>query len=301
MGVFLLGDLDKGLYLQPGCVAHGGNLHRHRGKIQQRHLDDARDHRRGQAGHNGHGSAYLDHDERTLKAGGDLAAIHPHLRQLLQRRSLTGGQKAVERTGGHHALPLQVCQMQRPPVGKGRVWVHQHMVPQREQGRKGDIPVAGVLGGVEEADIQLPGAQLFQRAAVVLRHNVYAGVGKLVLELGQNAGKGAVIEQLPQPDGQVGAVGVLNILRLLQRLPAKAGHLHHVQIKGLPGSGQLGAAGGALEQVQPGLLFQRVDLVGDGGLGGEQPLGGGAEIQLFCYGNKALQLVNRHRTTPLLV
>lgn len=78
-----------------------------------------------------------------------------------------------------------------------------------------------MLGGVEKADIQLPGAQLFQRAAVVLRHNVHAGVGKLVLELGQNAGKGAVIEQLPQPDGQVGAVGVLNILRLLQRLPAK--------------------------------------------------------------------------------
>ena len=122
-----------------------------------------------------------------------------------------------------------------------------------------------------------------------------------MLELGQNAGKGAVIEQLPQPDGQVGAVGVLNILRLLQRLPAKAGHLHHVQIKGLPGGGQLGAAGGALEQVQPGLLFQRVDLVGDGRLGGEQPLGCCAEIQLLCYGNKALQLVNRHRTAPLLV
>ena len=191
--------------------------------------------------------------------------------------------------------------MQRPPVGKGRVGVHQHMVAQGEQGRKGDVPVAGVLGGVEEADIQLPGAQLFQWAAVVLRHNVHAGVGKLVLELGQNAGKGAVIEQLPQPDGQAGAVGVLNIQRLLQRLPPKAGHLHHVQIKGLPGSGQLGAAGGALEQVQPGLLFQRIDLVGDGGLGGEQPLGGGAEIQLLCYGNKALQLVNRHRTAPLLV
>ena len=44
-----------------------------------------------------------------------------------------------------------------------------------------------------------------------------------------------------------------------------------------------------------------VDLVGDGGLGGEQPLGGSAEIQLLCYGNKALQLVNRHRTAPLLV
>ena len=105
MGVFLLGDLDKGLYLQPGCVAHGGDLHRHRGKIQQRHLDDARDHRRGKAGHDRHGGAHLDHDQRTLKAGGDLAAIHPHLRQLLQRRPLTGGQKAVECAGGHHALP----------------------------------------------------------------------------------------------------------------------------------------------------------------------------------------------------
>ena len=175
------------------------------------------------------------------------------------------------------------------------------MVAQGEQGCKGDVPVAGVLGGVEEADVQLPGAQLLQRAAVVLRHNVHTGVGELVLELGQNAGKGAVIEQLPQPYRQAGAVGVLNILRLFQCLPPKAGHLHHVQIKGLPGSGQLGAAGGALEQVQPGLLFQRVDLVGDGGLGGEQPLGGGAEIQLLCYGNKALQLVNRHRTALLLV
>ena len=121
-----------------------------------------------------------------------------------------------------------------------------------------------------------------------------------MLELGKNAGKSAVVEQLPQTHRQAGAVGFLNILRLFQRLPAKAGHLHHVQIKGLPGGGQLGAAGGALKQVQPGLLFQRVDLVGDGGLGGEQPLGGGAEIQLLCYGNKALQLVNRHRTARLL-
>ena len=190
--------------------------------------------------------------------------------------------------------------MQRPPVGKGRVGVHQHMIAQCEQGRKGDIPVAGVLGGVEKADVQLPGAQLFQRAAVVLRHNVHAGVGELVLKLGKNAGKSAVVEQLPQTHRQAGAVGFLNILRLFQRLPAKAGHLHHVQIKGLPGGGQLGTAGGALKQVQPGLLFQRVDLVGDGGLGGEQPLGGGAEIQLLCYGNKALQLVNRHRTARLL-
>ena len=38
-----LGDLDEGLDLQPGGVAHGGDLHRHRGVVQQGYLGDAGD------------------------------------------------------------------------------------------------------------------------------------------------------------------------------------------------------------------------------------------------------------------
>ena len=38
-----LGDLDEGLDLQPGDVAHGGDLHRHRGVVQQGYLGAAGD------------------------------------------------------------------------------------------------------------------------------------------------------------------------------------------------------------------------------------------------------------------
>ena len=168
---------------------------------------------------------------------------------------------------------------------------------QGEQGRKGDIPVAGMLSSVKKADIQLAGPQFLQRAAVALGDHFHLGVGVLPLVLCQDAGKGAVIKELPQPHHQMGPVCSLDILGLFQGLAAKTGHLHHVQVKGLAGGGELGAPGGAVEQVEPRLLFQGVDLVGDGRLGGEQPLGRCAEIQLLCYGNKALQLVNGHRNS----
>ena len=38
-----LGDIDEGLDLQPGDVAHGGDLHRHRGVVQQGYLGAAGD------------------------------------------------------------------------------------------------------------------------------------------------------------------------------------------------------------------------------------------------------------------
>ena len=155
-----------------------------------------------------------------------------------------------------------------------------------------------MLSGVKKADIQLAGPQFLQRAAVALGDHFHLGVGVLPLVLCQDAGKGAVIKELPQPHHQMGPVCSLDILGLFQGLAAKTGHLHHVQVKGLAGGGELGAPGGAVEQVEPRLLFQGVDLVGDGRLGGEQPLGRCAEIQLLCYGNKALQLVNSHRNSP---
>ena len=155
-----------------------------------------------------------------------------------------------------------------------------------------------MLSGVKKADIQLAGPQFLQRAAVALGDHFHLGIGVLPLVLCQDAGKGTVIKELPQPHHQMGPVCSLDILGLFQGLAAKTGHLHHVQVKGLAGGGELGAPGGAVEQVEPRLLFQGVDLVGDGWLGGEQPLGRCAEIQFLCYGNKALQLVNRHRNSP---
>ncbi len=99
--------------------------------------------------------------------------------------------------------------------------------------------------------------------------------------------KGAVIEQLPQPDGQVGSGRRPEYPAPFQRLPPKAGHLHHVQIKGLPPAAvSLVRRVVRSEQAQPGLLFQRIDLVGDGGLVVNSRSAAGAEIQLLCYGNK---------------
>ena len=72
-------------------------------------------------------------------------------------------------------------------------------------------------------------------------------------------------------------------------------------VKRLAGRCEPRLSRGALEQRRLQLAFQFFDLPAQGRLGDEQALGGGAEIQLLSYGNKALQLVNRHRTARLLV
>ena len=56
-----------------GGVAHGGDLHRHRGVVQQGYLGDSGDLRICQTGHDGHDYTHLDEDQRSLKAGGGLA------------------------------------------------------------------------------------------------------------------------------------------------------------------------------------------------------------------------------------
>ena len=114
-------DLDKGLHLQPGGMTHGGDLDHYRGIVQQGDLYHAWDHCVGQTGNDGHGRAHLDHDQCPLKTGTDLAAIHPDLSQLLQRRSLACGQKTVKGAGGDHALSFQVGQMQSTSLSKGGV------------------------------------------------------------------------------------------------------------------------------------------------------------------------------------
>ena len=254
--VFPLGDLDKRLHLQPGRVAHGSDLHRHRGVIQQRHLGDARDHCIVQTGHDGHGGAHGDHDQSPLKAGGDLAAIHPPPGPAPPGKgALAGRKEAVKDSGGHHALALQVRQVQGLAVCQGAVGVHKHIIGQGEQGRKGRHPGRWNARWRKKTDIQLAGPQFLQRAAVALGDHFHLGIGVLPLVLCQDAGKGAVIKELPQPHHQMGPVCSLDILGLFQGLAAKTGHLHHVQVKGLAGGGELGAPGGAVEQVEPRLLF----------------------------------------------
>lgn len=297
-GVLLFGDLDKGLDLQPGGMAHGGDLHHHRRVIQQGDFHHAGDHRACQTGHDGNRRAQLDHDERPLKAGGNFAQVHPHVRQLLQRGALTGREKAVHRAGVDHALAFQVFEMKGFPLRQGAVGIHQHMIPQGKQGAERDVRVLGVLRSIKEADVQLARAELLQGAAVVLGDDVHVGVGILVLELGHDPRKGGVVEQLAQPHHQMGAVRRLDVLDLFHRLAVETEHLDHIQIEGLARCREPGAAGGPLKEFEPGLLFQGADLVGDGGLGGEQPVGRRAEIQLFRHRNKALQLVNCHRNPP---
>jgi hypothetical protein len=54
----------------------------------------------------------------------------------------------------------------------------------------------------------------------------------------------------------------------------------------------------ALEQARAVLLFQLLDLEGDGRLGHEQGIGGAGKAQMFGYGMKNLQAPVSHGNSP---
>ena len=89
-----------------------------------------------------------------------------------------------------------------------------------------------MFGSIKKSYVYLTGTQLLQRPAVILRNNVYAGVGVFVLKLCHDVGKRAVIKQLPQPHNNVGTVGILDVLCFFQGLTAKTCHLHHKNVWG---------------------------------------------------------------------
>lgn len=152
------------------------------------------------------------------------------------------------------------------------------------QNRKGHI--IGPLFALLPESVGIPPVQLHPSLGILLLKPPH--------QLGQEMPAGAV--QIA--DLQNGGAGVL---RLVHPLPGPLLQVQHplgVLQKEFPGPGQGDAAGGAMQQLDPQILFQGGDLVGDGGLGQIELLGRLGEIAVPGYRQEIAELFHSHKACP---